>query len=86
MKEEGTISEGAKEDEMEDLYQIKKKIFKGKSVDQDTINQLVDLCEDPKHRLTQKKNQTFVSSFQFTLEMMIKGFLCNTAGHPGYFC
>jgi len=50
----------AKEEEMEDLYQIKKKIFKGKSVDQDTINQLVDLCEDPKHRLTQKKNQTFV--------------------------
>ena len=31
---------------MDDLYQIKKKIFKGESVDQDTINVLVDLCED----------------------------------------
>ena len=37
---------------MEDLYQIKKKIFKGESVDQDTINQLVDLCEDPNNQLS----------------------------------
>ena len=37
---------------MEDLYQIEKKIFKGESVDQDTINKLVDLCENrPNNRL-----------------------------------
>ena len=38
---------------MEDLYQIEKKIFKGESVDQDTINKLVDLCEEaPNSRLS----------------------------------
>jgi len=35
-----------------DMYQIKKKMFKGESIDQDTINQLVDLCEDPNLQLS----------------------------------